>query len=112
VFLGEDEQEIDLHRPVRAPERYGESTSESEGSDTVLPPVRCFGLTATAAASGLTHTVPWAATRLHDSSCVNNAVSHTEFFYVHEICNVFPTLCSDIPITTVCFFSTIIVRRR
>ena len=39
---GEDEQEIDLHqpksrrtRPVRAPARYGESTSESEGSDTV-----------------------------------------------------------------------------
>lgn len=39
---GEDEQEIDLHQPkrrrtrsVRAPERYRESTPESEGSDTV-----------------------------------------------------------------------------
>ena len=38
---GEDEQEVDLPQPksrrtrsVRAPERYRESTSESEGSDT------------------------------------------------------------------------------
>ena len=97
---GEDEQEIDLHQPkshrtrsVHAPERTLQRVRAvtlyafcaTQGSP-LLPPVGCFGLTATIVASGLTHTVHWAATQLHHSLCVKNAVSYTEYFYVHEIC--------------------------
>ena len=61
----------------------------------LLPPAGCFGLTATIAASGLTHTVHSAATRLHDTLCVKNVVSYTDFFmfmrYFQHCALIFPS---------------------
>ena len=77
----------------------------------VVPPVGCFGLTATVVASGLTHTVHLAATQLHDRLCVKNAVSYTVFFHVHDIfqhCGlIFPS-----PQCVISEISTIMMRRR
>ena len=60
------------------------ATQESPLLPPVVPPVGCFGLTATVVTSGLTHTVHLAATQLHDSLCVKNAVNF--FMFMIYVC--------------------------